>query len=131
MKKNNSEPRERKDSDPKYKLSLIFSKTLRVKDCLEWQGNYFRQYKKGKEYWQYPYMYYKKKVWRGNRLVWTLLNGPIKGKLFVLHKCDNSRCINPSHLYLGDSKQNVKDAINSKKHLSVKKRRTNGQFKSP
>lgn len=28
---------------------------------------------------------------------------------YVLHKCDNRLCVNPDHLYLGDSQQNVKD----------------------
>ena len=27
----------------------------------------------------------------------------------VLHRCDNPPCCNPSHLYIGDDKQNVKD----------------------
>jgi hypothetical protein len=27
----------------------------------------------------------------------------------VLHRCDNRRCVNPAHLYLGSQKQNVAD----------------------
>lgn len=27
----------------------------------------------------------------------------------VLHKCDNRKCVNPNHLYIGDKKQNRKD----------------------
>ena len=35
-----------------------------------------------------------------------------KGKL-VLHKCNVRRCVNPYHLYLGDHKDNARDAINA------------------
>lgn len=34
-----------------------------------------------------------------------------KGHGFVLHKCDNPGCCNPNHLYVGNQKQNVQDAI--------------------
>jgi hypothetical protein len=31
--------------------------------------------------------------------------------LLVCHKCNNSRCINPSHLYMGSRKDNTRDSI--------------------
>lgn len=39
---------------------------------------------------------------------WELLRGSRKG-LFVLHHCDNPRCCNPEHLYLGTQADNVRD----------------------
>lgn len=44
------------------------------------------------------------------RLVYEIMKGPI-GDLWVLHKCDNSECINPDHLFLGTAQDNTDDMI--------------------
>lgn len=120
-------PRNRKDHNPRYKLAKVFSKTIKVGDCLEWTGSFYKKYKKGKEYWNYPEIYYLGRSRRGNRLVWELINGPIENNLLILHKCNNPKCLNPDHLYAGTSAQNVKDSINAKTHSSLK-RKSNGTF---
>lgn len=44
-----------------------------------------------------------------HRVAWELTNGDIlEGKL-VLHKCDNKKCVKPSHLYLGTQSDNMCD----------------------
>ena len=48
---------------------------------------------------------------RAHRLVYEQLVGPING-LQVLHHCDNPKCINPSHLFLGTQKDNMDDMLN-------------------
>ncbi len=49
--------------------------------------------------------------WRVTRLIWTVTEGPIPEGQFVLHECDNPRCINLDHLFLGTAKENSEDMV--------------------
>lgn len=50
------------------------------------------------------------RTWRAHRWVmWALGNIEINDPICVLHVCDNRKCVNPNHLYLGDRLQNAKD----------------------
>lgn len=44
-----------------------------------------------------------------HRFSFVLHRGNFDPKAFVLHKCDNPSCVNPVHLFLGDSKANMQD----------------------
>ena len=46
-----------------------------------------------------------------HRVSYTVNVGPIPVGLWVLHKCDNKRCINPEHLYLGTAADNTRDSV--------------------
>jgi hypothetical protein len=44
-----------------------------------------------------------------HRLAWAIVNGEIPGGLNALHSCDNSRCCNPGHIFLGTQLDNILD----------------------
>lgn len=46
---------------------------------------------------------------RAHRASWIAHYGPIPKNKHILHGCDNPRCINPRHLYLGDHALNMAD----------------------
>lgn len=46
-----------------------------------------------------------------HRVAYFLGHGVDPGALFVLHRCDEHRCVNPAHLFLGTQLENIRDCV--------------------
>lgn len=70
--------------------------------CQEWEfsvdGSGYGQVKSGPN-----------KGRRIHRLVWAEVHGPIPDGMCACHHCDNPRCINIDHLFLGTHTDNMRD----------------------
>jgi len=80
---------------------FIFDQVELVGDCLFFTGYCDRS--------GYGKTWYNGRGFYAHRLAYIIKKGPIPGRLYVLHKCDNPGCINPDHLFLGTQRDNIVD----------------------
>lgn len=55
----------------------------------------------------YGQQQFEKKCWRAHRLVYTLIKGPIPHGLVADHLCNMKNCVNPLHIQLVTTQENV------------------------
>lgn len=70
--------------------------------CIEWTGPL-----KGAGYGQSPQRFGGGRY--AHRAMYEACIGPIPNGLCVLHRCDNAKCINLDHLFIGSQLENVLD----------------------
>ena len=62
-----------------------------------------------------------KSNWSIHRWMYQKHKGQIPEGLFVCHTCDNPRCVNPDHLFLGTQKDNQRDSIKKERNAKGEK----------
>lgn len=88
---------------PQHDWAARFLERVEERDgCWEWQGALVRGY---------GVTTIEGVQWIAHRVSYFLHHGDLPADTFICHHCDNKRCVNPDHLYAGDSQTNSDDAV--------------------
>ena len=99
----------------------FWSKTNKTDGCWNWTASVDRKH-------GYGWFSVNRRMMKAQRVVWILTHGNIPSELHVLHRCDNRRCANPAHLFLGTNGDNIADRM-SKGRKSGARGERNGKAK--
>ena len=78
-------------------------------ECWRWMGAIFKKSGYGQVWWG-------PKKLLAHRVSWVINKGPIPIGMNVCHHCDNPICVNPNHLFLGTTLDNIRDKMQKGRH---------------
>lgn len=86
-----------------YENVFLPRTAAKASGCIEWTGErnaagYGRFWSRGKRFF-------------AHRFAWSFWNGSIPAGLFVCHRCDNPKCVNHEHLFVGTQTDNRRDCV--------------------
>lgn len=81
---------------------------VRCDGCWDWKQNFSPD--------GYTRLFWEGRWHTGHRISWVLHRGAVPAGAHVLHACDNRRCTNPDHLFIGDNVLNVADKVAKGRH---------------
>lgn len=79
--------------------------------CWEWIGAHHRQ--------GYGSFGIDGKTLLAHRVSWLYTYGKLLDDLCILHSCDNTNCVRPSHLFIGTQLINVQDKVNKGRQAKI------------
>lgn len=80
--------------------------------CIEWNGFVNHE--------GYGAITVDARVIRAHRFSYAYYKGAIPDGMLVCHKCDNPRCVNADHLFLGTNQDNVNDKVKKNRQSRLK-----------
>lgn len=83
----------------------------RIDVCWDWMGG---------NNGRYGYFALARGMYKANRIAYSSFYKKDPSDMHVLHTCDNPKCCNPHHLFLGTHEDNMKDMVEKGRHGSKK-----------